>query len=42
LYGMAEHETDPRAFAYDDPDYELVVCARAYGPGRGPSTTLEA
>jgi len=29
LYGMAEHETDPRAFASDDPDYELVVCARA-------------
>ena len=29
LYGMAEHETDPRAFAADDPDYELVVCARA-------------
>jgi SAM-dependent methyltransferase len=29
LYGMAEHETDPRAFAGDDPDYELVVCARA-------------
>jgi hypothetical protein len=29
LYGMAEHETDPRAFATDDPDYELVVCARA-------------
>jgi SAM-dependent methyltransferase len=29
LYGMAEHETDPRAFANDDPDYELVVCARA-------------
>jgi len=26
---MAEHETDPRAFAADDPDYELVVCARA-------------
>src|SRR3954447_20856703 len=29
LYGMAEHETDPRAFEVDDPDYELVVCARA-------------
>jgi len=29
LYGMAEHETDPRAFADDDPDYELVVTARA-------------
>jgi SAM-dependent methyltransferase len=29
LYGMAEHETDPSAFAGDDPDYELVVCARA-------------
>jgi SAM-dependent methyltransferase len=29
LYGMAEHETDPRAFAGDDPDYELVVMARA-------------
>ena len=29
LYGMAEHETDPRAFATDDPDYELVVTARA-------------
>lgn len=32
LYGMAEHETDPRAFATDDPDYELVVCARATLP----------
>lgn len=29
LYGMAEHETDPRAFASHDPEYELVVCARA-------------
>jgi hypothetical protein len=29
LYGMAEHETDPQAFAGDDPDYELVVMARA-------------
>ena len=29
LYGMAEHETDPQAFATDDPDYELVVTARA-------------
>ena len=29
LYGMAEHECDPRAFGDDDPDYELVVCARA-------------
>jgi hypothetical protein len=29
LYGMAEHETDPHAFAADDPDYELVICARA-------------
>jgi SAM-dependent methyltransferase len=29
LYGMAEHETDPVAFAGDDPDYELVVLARA-------------
>lgn len=29
LYGMAEHETDPRAFASSDPEYELVVCARA-------------
>jgi SAM-dependent methyltransferase len=29
LYGMAEHETDPRAFTGDDPDYELVVMARA-------------
>jgi len=37
LYGMAEHETDPRAFAYDDPDYELVVCARACAPGRDPN-----
>ena len=36
LYGMAEHETDPRAFATHDPDYELVVCARASAP-----TTLE-
>jgi SAM-dependent methyltransferase len=33
LYGMAEHETDPRAFSGDDPDYELVVCARASAPG---------
>jgi hypothetical protein len=29
LYGMGEHEADPRAFAGDDPQYELVVCARA-------------
>ena len=29
LYGMAEHETDPQAFAFDDPDYELVVVTRA-------------
>jgi hypothetical protein len=29
LYGLAEHECDPRAFAGDDPDYEVVVCARA-------------
>ena len=36
LYGMAEHETDPRAFSGDDPDYELVVCARASAPGPGP------
>jgi SAM-dependent methyltransferase len=29
LYGMSEEETDPAAFASDDPDYEVVVCARA-------------
>jgi SAM-dependent methyltransferase len=29
LYGMAEHETDPRAFAFDDPAYEVVVTVRA-------------
>jgi len=31
LYGLAEHEVDPRAFAdeADDPAYELVVCLRA-------------
>jgi SAM-dependent methyltransferase len=29
LYGMAEHEADPEAFAYDSPDYELIVSARA-------------
>jgi len=29
LYGLAEHEVDPRAFAREDPDYELVVCLRA-------------
>ena len=29
LYGLAEHECDPAAFTSDDPDYEVVVCARA-------------
>ena len=29
LYGMADHETDPQAFANADPEYELVVTARA-------------
>ena len=29
LYGLAEHELDPAAFADDDPAYEVVVCARA-------------
>ena len=29
LYGMAEEELDPAAFALDDPAYELVVTLRA-------------
>lgn len=32
LYGLAEHELDPAAFADDDPAYEVVVCARAVRP----------
>jgi hypothetical protein len=29
LYGLAEHEVDPAAFTWNDPEYELVVAARA-------------
>lgn len=32
LYGMAEHELAPGAFADEDPAYELVVCLRAVRP----------
>jgi SAM-dependent methyltransferase len=29
LYGQAEHELDPSLFAWDDPDFELILALRA-------------